>query len=151
MRYTTNDLSSLIHFYASSSHKNVQQRNIMGIMLPYPTTWRDFRLRDTMSTGKLKNMKCKVSHFWGEKRPTKNLRTVFQLCWDQLYGYVHCLVNSMNITNVRELMRLFLKIPFTISLYWIVQWLGSVRHLFYHDMQISWPDSSSPPIRLSDS
>ena len=22
---------------------------------------------------------------------------------------------------------------------------------FYHDMQISWPDSGSPPIRLSDS
>ena len=22
---------------------------------------------------------------------------------------------------------------------------------FYHDMQISWPDSDSPPIRLSDS
>ena len=25
-----------------------------------------------MSTGKLKNMKFKASHFWGEKRPTKN-------------------------------------------------------------------------------
>ena len=24
-----------------------------------------------MSTGKLKNVKFKVSHFWGEKRPTK--------------------------------------------------------------------------------
>ena len=23
--------------------------------------------------------------------------------------------------------------------------------VFYHDMQISWPDSGSPPIRLSDS
>ena len=26
-----------------------------------------------------------------------------------------------------------------------------VGDLFYHDMQISWPDSGSPPIRLSDS
>ena len=25
-----------------------------------------------MSTGKLKNMKFKASHFWSEKRPTKN-------------------------------------------------------------------------------
>ena len=26
-----------------------------------------------------------------------------------------------------------------------------VSDLFYHDMQISWPDSGYPPIRLSDS
>ena len=25
-----------------------------------------------MNTGKLKNMKFEVSHFWGEKRPTNN-------------------------------------------------------------------------------
>ena len=25
------------------------------------------------------------------------------------------------------------------------------ERIFYHDMQISWPDSGSPPIRLSDS
>ena len=30
--------------------------------------------------------------------------------------------------------------------------LGSpLTYIFYHDMQISWPDSGSPPIRLSDS
>ena len=28
---------------------------------------------------------------------------------------------------------------------------GIIKFLFYHDMQIIWPDSRSPPIRLSDS
>ena len=33
----------------------------------------------------------------------------------------------------------------------LLPYLLRVNELFYHDMQISWPDSDSPPIRLSDS
>ena len=43
---------------------------LKGIMFCYPTTWRDFLLRNIMSTGKLKNVNFNVSHFWGQKRPT---------------------------------------------------------------------------------
>ena len=41
-------------------------------MLGYSVPWRDFQLRNTMSTVKLKNMKFEVSQLWGEKRPTKH-------------------------------------------------------------------------------
>ena len=44
---------------------------LKGLNLRYPIAWRDFLLRNTMSTGKLRNMMFKVSHFWDEKRPTK--------------------------------------------------------------------------------
>ena len=30
-------------------------------------------------------------------------------------------------------------------------WFTWINFKFYHDMQINWPDSGSPPIRLSDS
>ena len=56
---------------------------LKGIMLHYPTACRDHPLRNTLSTGKLKNMKFnlrllysslrfKASQFWGEKRPANN-------------------------------------------------------------------------------
>ena len=45
---------------------------LKGVMLRYPTAWRDFPQINTMSTGKFKNMKFKASHIWGENRPTKN-------------------------------------------------------------------------------
>ena len=58
---------------------------LKGLNLRYHIAWWDFLLRNTMSTGKLKNMMFRFSHFWDEKRPTKNnLRTVFQLCCCQL-------------------------------------------------------------------
>ena len=44
---------------------------LKGLNLRYPIAWRDFLLRNTMSTGKLRNMMFKISHFWDEKRPTK--------------------------------------------------------------------------------
>ena len=44
---------------------------LKGLNLRYPIAWRDFLLRNTMSTGKLRNMLFKISHFWDEKRPTK--------------------------------------------------------------------------------
>ena len=45
---------------------------LKGIMLRYPTARRDLPLRNTMNTSKLKNMKFKAFHFWGEKSPTNN-------------------------------------------------------------------------------
>ena len=47
-------------------------QTLRELCCPTPHAWRDFLLRNTMSTSKLKNMKFKVSHLWGEKRPTKN-------------------------------------------------------------------------------
>ena len=44
---------------------------LKGLNLRYPIAWRDFLLRNTMNTGKLRNMMFKISHFWDEKRPTK--------------------------------------------------------------------------------
>ena len=44
---------------------------LKGLNLRYPIAWRDFLLRNTMSTGKLRNMMFKISHIWDEKRPTK--------------------------------------------------------------------------------
>ena len=55
---------------------------LKGIMLHYPTARRHFRLSNTMSAGKLKNMKFKFSLSQVKNIRLKNLRTVFQLCWD---------------------------------------------------------------------
>ena len=44
---------------------------LKGLNLRYPIAWRDFLFRNTMSPGKLRNMMFKISHFWDEKRPTK--------------------------------------------------------------------------------
>ena len=52
---------------------------LKGIMLRYPTTWRDFQLRNTMSTG---TVSWKIwslrSPTFGVNVPPKNLRTIFQ-------------------------------------------------------------------------
>ena len=44
---------------------------LKGLNLRYPIAWRYFLLRNTMSTGELRNMMFKISHFWDEKRPNK--------------------------------------------------------------------------------
>ena len=67
-------------------------------MLCYTTTWWDFLLRNTMSTGKLKNMKLKVPKFWSEKHPTKKLRIEFRLCRDRLI--------MTKISTIRKVVRL---------------------------------------------
>ena len=51
--------------------KMSRSAKLKGLNLHYPIAWRDFLLRNTMSTGKLRNMMFKISHFWDEKRPTK--------------------------------------------------------------------------------
>ena len=51
--------------------KMPRSAKLKGLNLRYPIAWRDFLLRNTMSTGKLRNMMFKISHFWDEKRPTK--------------------------------------------------------------------------------
>ena len=51
--------------------KMSRSAKLKGLNLRYPIAWRDFLLRNTMSTGKLRNMMFKISHFWDEKRPTK--------------------------------------------------------------------------------
>ena len=52
------------------AQKMSSSAKLKEIILRYLTAWRDFRLMNTMSTGKLKIMKFKVSHFWDGKRPT---------------------------------------------------------------------------------
>ena len=51
--------------------KMSRSAKLKGLNLRYPIAWRDFLLRNTMSTGKLRNMMFKISHFWDDKRPTK--------------------------------------------------------------------------------
>ena len=51
--------------------KMPRSAKLKGLNLRYPIAWRDFLLKNTMSTGKLRNMMFKISHFWDEKRPTK--------------------------------------------------------------------------------
>ena len=51
--------------------KMPRSAKLKGLNLRYPIAWRDFPLKNTMSTGKLRNMMFKISHFWDEKRPTK--------------------------------------------------------------------------------
>ena len=52
--------------------QNVQQCKIKGEYVALPRSMARFSIKNTMSTGKLKNMTFKVSDFWDEKRPTKN-------------------------------------------------------------------------------
>ena len=51
--------------------KMPRSAKLKGLNLRYPIAWRDFLLKNTMSTGKLRNMMFKISHFWDEKCPTK--------------------------------------------------------------------------------
>ena len=51
--------------------KMPRSAKLKGLNLRYPIAWRDFLLKNTMSTGKLRNVMFKISHFWDEKRPTK--------------------------------------------------------------------------------
>ena len=51
--------------------KMSRSAKLKGLNLLYPIAWRDFLLRNTMSTGELRNMMFKISHIWDQKRPTK--------------------------------------------------------------------------------
>ena len=46
MPYTTNGLSSLIHFYLNSLHKNVQQRKIKGNYVALPNCMAKFSIKE---------------------------------------------------------------------------------------------------------
>ena len=57
---------------------------LKGIMLRYPTAWRDFPLRNAMSTVSWKIWSLRFPTLGVKNVPLIILRTVFQLCWDQL-------------------------------------------------------------------
>ena len=52
-----------------------------------------------MSTGKLKNMKLMVSHFWGEKRPTKKSED----CIPTMLGPASCISFQCNAIHLNLL------------------------------------------------
>ena len=85
VRYTTKVCQVCIIFMRHPHTKMSSSATLKRDMLCYPTAWRDVQLRNTMNTGKLKNMKFKASHFGVKNVPIKLPRTVFQLYWDQLF------------------------------------------------------------------
>ena len=109
-----------LHITRPRRIKMSSSAKLKEFMLRYPTAWRDFRFRNTMSTGKLKNLKFQVFNFWGEKRHTKNLRTVFQLCWDQLWEGVFCVVHPTNC---------FQLVPILVS-----NLMSIIKNDYLHDM-----------------
>ena len=93
---------------------------LKGIMLRYPTAWRrNFPLRHTMSTGKLKNMTYKIANFGGEKPPNKNtevrIPTVLGPAMYEFAWFAMCLTHwPLGDLNA------ILKMQFSILFYWLV-------------------------------
>ena len=99
VRYTTKVCQVCVIFTWHRRTKVSRSATLTAIVLRYPTAWRDFPVRNTMSTGKLKNMKFNVSHFWGEQRPTKNSEDRIAT----MFGPGGRFKNTYELLNVRAL------------------------------------------------